>query len=138
VKNLYKFEDEKLPIKAFCFVIKSDDDKNQTISISRDIEILVKFCCARIIPHNIFFTYGSSNNEIRILFYVRTSKHVGTQKTYGDFAIVAACELVGHLPEASLNVFENFTEEMLVSRLNEEIGNVPDDIEPEILKLYEV
>jgi hypothetical protein len=27
---------------------------------------------------------------------------------------------------------------MLVSRLNEEIGNVPDDIEPEILKLYEV
>lgn len=62
---------------------------------------------------------------------------MGIQKTYGDFAITAFCELAGHLPEASLNVFENYTEEMLVSRLNEEIGNVPDSIEAEVLKLFE-
>jgi GDP-D-glucose phosphorylase len=128
--------DKKLPFQGYCFLIKSSSPIEETINLSKDIKKLVDYCCDNTIPHNLFFTYGATTEEIRIFFYVRTTKHLGAAKIYGDFMIIAFCEFSGYYPIAKEDVYENLTESYILDVIKEEVGDVFDKTENDVLKLY--
>lgn len=136
VKNLYKMNDERFPIKGYCFLIDKDSDVDKTLEVANDISKLVKFCCAKNIPHNVLFTQGSTPNEIRIFFYARNTKNLGKKKVSGDMTVVAFCELSGYVPEGTDNVFYWYTEDLVVEVLMEHLGKVADEIEENVVRLY--
>jgi hypothetical protein len=128
--------DEKFPVEGYCFLINKKDDVNKTLELARDISKLVKFCCAKNIPHNLIFTQGSSPEEIRIFFFPRTTKSLGVEKVYGDMTVVAFCELSGYVPEGSDYVFYWYDEHLMLDVLREHLGDVAANIEEDVVRLY--
>lgn len=131
--------DGKFPVKGYCFLINNNGDDcvdDTTAVLSRDIEKLVKYCCNKNIPHNIFFTYGSHDDEIRVFFFVRTTEYLGAEKIYGDFLIIAFCEFSGYFPVGRHELYDDVSEEFIVENINKQVGNVFDETEKDAVELF--
>lgn len=126
--NLYKTDDSRYPVKAFCMIA------NDSKADSKKLHKLTAYCCEKTIPHNLFLT-KSQTNEIRIFFYPRSMGNFGTHKMYTNFLNVAFCELSGYCPIGDAELFEKINENYVLERFNEEIQNVCDTIHDDLIKI---
>lgn len=122
VDNLYKVDFNKFPIHAFCLIIK--DIKTDALRLQK----LIDFCCDKNIPHNLMFTRNKSN-EIRVFLFPHQKSNFGADKVFTSHLNIAFCELSGFIPIGDEELYESISESYVLSRFNDEIGNICDDIE---------
>lgn len=130
-ENLYKINNEKFAIKAFCLILK-DITKD-----ARKLHEMVKLCCDKIIPHNLFFTKSKNLNEIRIFFFPRHLSNFGADKVFSSHLNIAFCELSGFIPIGDDDLFESINENYVIDRFNDEIKTICDAIEEDFKNIIE-
>jgi GDP-D-glucose phosphorylase len=129
-------KNKKLPFQGYCFLMKSSSPIEETINLSKVIKKLVDYCCDNTIPHNLFFTYGATTEEIRIFFYVRSRKHLGRSDTFDGLMMVAFSEFSGYFSVSNEEFYEGLNEDYILRKIQEEVDDVFAKTEEEILKLY--
>lgn len=134
VKNLFKINDIFLPIKGYCFLMNFDE--RSVASLSSDIQRLIDYCCQHNIPHNLFFSYGKSMNELRIFVFVRSRKHLENEVDYGKIFIMAILELSGYYPSVTKEVYEIIDENFILERFRDELGSVFEETLRDVVDLY--
>ena len=108
--------------------------------IKRDAEKLnaiVKYCCEKVIPHNISLTKSRDLKEIRIFFFPRFLSNFGANKLFSSHLNVAFCELSGYIPVGDDELYDKITESYVLDRFNEEIGAICDEIENDFKYIVE-
>lgn len=129
VDNLYRIEDESLPVKGFCLLLENIEIDAQKLFK------LVEYCCMKIIPHNIFITRCHKSNETRVFLFPRSLEKFGFDKMQTLFLNVAVCELGGFIPLGDEELFNTITESYIVERFQQEIMNICELIEDDFISL---
>lgn len=85
--------DESYPAHAYCFHISSDGD--DTERVVNDVYRLIEFFWARIVPHNLFWTFGAVDGRqvLKIFIFPRMEMHDKMSASLN----VAFCELSGYV-----------------------------------------
>lgn len=97
---------------------------------------LIDFCCDKAIPHNLMLTRRQSSDEIRVFFFPHAKSNFGAEKVFTSHLNIAFCELSGFIPIGDEELYESITETYVLSRFNDEIGSVCDDIENELKNIF--
>lgn len=104
-------------------------------NIKQDAEKLheiVKYCCEKVIPHNLTLTKSRDLKDIRIFFFPRFLSNFGANKVFSSHLNVAFCEMSGYIPVGDDELYETITESYVIDRFNEEIGTICDEIENDL------
>ena len=101
---------------------------------------MVNLCCAKNIPHNIFFTHGFNNeankSDLRCFLFLRKTDF-DSEKTFTNHLNIAFCELSGYISLGSEEIYDEIDEKYVLKRIVEEIRDDLDDFEDELFVLYE-
>lgn len=127
--NLHKVDYEKFPISAFCVLL--NDNKTDALKLHKLIEI----CCDKNIPHNLLLTKRKTA-EIGVFIFPHAKSNFGVDKVSSSHLNIAFCELSGFIPIGDEELYESITETYVLSRFNDEIENVCDDIEDDFRKIF--
>lgn len=123
------------PIEGLCIPVYWPEEFNESAETAI---LIVDYLCAKDIPHNVFITCGEDKNRQlshwRIFIFPRSAY---TDNKLGNDMNVGFCELSGYAPVATEEIFSNLTEDEIVSKLNEQVGNIVDDIQTDILSIFQ-
>lgn len=162
MKNVYRIS-KKCPSKGYCFLLYNESTSNND-EILNDIVKLIEYFCANSLPHNIFCTKENSEkdngNVVKVFVFPR--RNVEDVKEFGSFNI-AFCELSGYIPTGSKltththfvvitamlvlflmkfhcfsdkESFDAITECSIVGKIEITCGNVVEEIENDVIRLY--
>lgn len=113
---------------GYCFVIDCATD-------AANVHKFIEYCCLQNLPHNVFFTFGIFN-ELRVFLFPRLIGKFNCDKVYTSVLNIAFCELAGYLPIGDEDLYATITENDVVKRFGEELGDVCTRIENDIVNLY--
>ncbi|XP_059612241.1 GDP-D-glucose phosphorylase 1 [Phlebotomus argentipes] len=133
-KSIYTLED-KYPTCGLCLIVRHADCAQQ---VSARVFRLVSFLCERNIPHNIFITSGAIGDEAckRILIFPRDNRYLLKDKELSGLN-VAFCELCSYVPVGSEEIYNGLTEDAIVGKIEEEMGNIFYTIKDEIVDMFQ-
>uniref|UniRef100_A0A1B0DFM8 GDP-D-glucose phosphorylase 1 n=1 Tax=Phlebotomus papatasi TaxID=29031 RepID=A0A1B0DFM8_PHLPP len=133
-KSIYTLE-AKYPTCGLCLIIR---DKDCVQQVSGKVFQLVNFLCERSIPHNIFITSGSFEGTAckRILIFPRDNRYLSKDKELSGFNI-AFCELSSYIPVGSEEIYNALTEDVIIEKIQAEMGNVFYAIKDEIVEMFQ-
>lgn len=96
VGNIFKLNKNAAPANGYSLHVTNYNEKNQ---ISEDLFKLIEHCCNKMMPYNVFWTFGKWTDQEILKIFIFPRKQMSTK--FQNVFNVAFCELSGYVPVGS-------------------------------------